>query len=971
MKEIYTKSKVFVLAVLFNASMTFNAAAQTCYSSSGCQDYSNFGYSSDSASNLEYDNYVSAFHQTVVRDIDGSLKIWGERTKADGNNSWLVPTSINAGNYPGLTGAPLKVAIGSSGVTQAQFVLLTSDNKLWAWGKEGFLIDDTLTSSTAFQQLSIGLPAGVTASNVKMFFGTNEAIILTTCGGDVYVLSPQSAMRGGGGSAAAWSHVEKQTGGFLTGIVAARGCTESAIALDASGNLWVWGESWNGTTAATTRNKAVALATPSGASGAIKMIGASYSAYTFLPSYYVLYTSGALYTLGNNDYGQLGNWNTVNQNTWIQPRYTSASGPVMNDIKWISPNEHDRGYAAINVLTSGKVIYNWGCESGNMIGRGSNNSGPSIVNPGQPGNFQTGYTNANVIAIESGGHTTMLLRECTSTFGYVGHRTEGSMGDNSTVDAYDPVYHFNTNAVQVCGSPTLTATLDASVNGPYCMGNTLQLIGAPSGGTYAIDPAGTATATLAGTNLTFNTAGTLRVNYTVSDGSACGTVTVVKVFAVENCGSKVTIPGTVWNDINGDAIVGGENGIANGLWVNLVGPNGSVIASARVNADGTYTFQVGTSYLAANGNYSIVVTNAAKVVGTPLSVADTPANGYGYTGVNRGGTTGVDNTNHTGKLIIGNLSTVTGGTTTNPVNFGIRLLAPVANNDNLTGQVQGTPATVPNILGNDIDPAGNILVADSITLVIPGSMPSGTHASATDAQGDITEITVPGEGAWELNANGSVTFTPEATFSGDPTPIQYSVTSATGVVSNIAQISIHYGTPLPVALLSFQARAQNNNVLLSWVTASEVNNRGFTIERSKDGTGWINIGFVGSLATGGNSAQPIEYSFTDVKPLNNNFYRLKQTDLDGKYVYSMVRQIAFGQNKVAISPNPASDYIIIDGLSDNERIKVYNGTGKLVREAKAVMNTVRVNLNGLSNGTYHVIIISGNGEVVSQKVMKL
>lgn len=962
-----------MLTVLFHAGITFNAVAQACYSTGGCQDYSNFGYNSDSASNLEYDNYVSAFHQTVVRDIDGSLKIWGERTKADGNSSWLVPTSINAGNYPGLTGTPLKVAIGSFGVNQAQFVLLTSDDKLWVWGKEGFLVDDTLTSGTAFQQLSIGLPAGVTANNVKMLFGTHEAIILTTCSGDVYVLAGLSALRGAGGagSSTAWSHVEKQAGGFLTGIVAARGCAESAIALDASGNLWVWGKSWNGTTASATRNRAVSLTAPSGASGAIKMIGATYSAYTFLPSYYALYTSGALYTLGNNDYGQLGNWNTTSQNTWVQPRYTSASGPVMNDIKWISPNEHDRGYPATNVLTNGKVIYNWGSESGNMIGRGSNNSGPSIVNPGQPGNFQSGYTNTNVVAVESGGHTTMLLRECTSTFGYVGHRTEGSMGDNSTVDAYDPVYHFNTNAVQVCGSPTLTATLNASVNGPYCMGNTLQLIGAPSGGTYTIDPASTATATLTGTNLTFSTAGTLRVNYTVSDGSACGTVAVVKVFAVENCGSKVTIPGIVWNDTNGDAIVGGgENGIANGFWVNLVGPDGNVIASARVNADGTYTFQVGTASLATSGNYSIVVTNAAKEVGAPLSVAETPVNGYSYTGVNRGGTTGVDNTNHTGKLIIGNLSTMAGGTTTNPVNLGIRLVPPVANNDNLTGQVQGNPATLPNILSNDTDPAGNMLVADSITLIIPGNMPSGTLATATDAKGHITEITVPGEGVWKLNANGSVTFTPAATFSGDPTPIQYKITSQTGVVSNIAEISIDYGTPLPVTLLSFQARAQNNNVLLSWVTVSEVNNRGFTIERSKDAAGWITIGFVGSRATGGNSTQPVEYSFTDLKPLNNNFYRLKQTDLDGKYVYSMIRSIVFERSKVTISPNPASDYIIVDGLSDNDIIKVYNGTGKLVRETKAVMGTTRISLNDLSNGTYHVIIISGNGEITSQKVMK-
>jgi len=59
-------------------------------------------------------------------------------------------------------------------------------------------------------------------------------------------------------------------------------------------------------------------------------------------------------------------------------------------------------------------------------------------------------------------------------------------------------------------------------------------------------------------------------------------------------------------------------------------------------------------------------------VGDPLAIADTPNGGYGYTGVNRDAT-GIDNTNRTGKLSIGNLSTVAGGTTTTtpPVNFGI------------------------------------------------------------------------------------------------------------------------------------------------------------------------------------------------------------------------------------------------------------------------------------------------------------
>jgi alpha-tubulin suppressor-like RCC1 family protein len=671
--------KALVLTLVVSLWAITQSYGQTnCYSSSGCSDYRNFGYNSTTAGTLEYDNYVSSFHSTVVRDIDGSFKVWGEQSKANGVDSWLVPTPLNAGNYPGLTGTPLKVAIGSGSINSVQYILLTSDNKLWVWGTPGVVFNTTLKSTNAFAPLALGLPAGVTAANVKMMFANWEGFMITTCDGSVYSIMQYWGNAGTTASTTdAWVKVQKSAafgGGDLTDIVAARGGGENTyMALDKSGSLWTWGaRTWNGSTTASVMSQtAVRMSLPAGATGNIKMIGVSTDQGR--SSYYVLYENGNLYALGDNSKRQLGNWTTTNATTWVQPTY-SLGGAVMNNIRWISPNEHSNTYANINVLTNNMQIYNWGAESGYDLGRGiqAANSSETSVDPGPPTQFQGSYTNNNVIAIESGGHTTMALKLCESNFGYVGHRVNGSMGDNTTVDNTDNIFHFTTNAVQVCGAQTVNAKLDASVNGPYCMGNTVQLIGTPSGGTYAIDAANsTATATLSGTTLTFTGAGTLRVNYTVNDGGDCGTVTVSKVFVVENCGAKVTIPGTIWNDADGDAVIdGSEAGMANGLWANLTDPNGNVIASVQVNTNGTYSFQLATSYLAASGNYSVVLTNSAKQVGDPLANADTPNGGYGYTGVNRGAT-GVNNTNRTGKLNIGNLSTVAGGTSTNPVNFGI------------------------------------------------------------------------------------------------------------------------------------------------------------------------------------------------------------------------------------------------------------------------------------------------------------
>ena len=89
--------------------------------------------------------------------------------------------------------------------------------------------------------------------------------------------------------------------------------------------------------------------------------------------------------------------------------------------------------------------------------------------------------------------------------------------------------------------------------------------------------------------------------------------------------------------------------------------------------------------------------------------------------------------------------------------------------------------------------------------------------------------------------------------------------------------------PLPIELLSFSANAVHNSVRLSWVTATETNNDFFTIERSINLKDWEVLGFVDGA---GNSSRPLHYSFTDFNPLTGvSYYRLKQTDYDGKYEY--------------------------------------------------------------------------------------
>ncbi len=83
-----------------------------------------------------------------------------------------------------------------------------------------------------------------------------------------------------------------------------------------------------------------------------------------------------------------------------------------------------------------------------------------------------------------------------------------------------------------------------------------------------------------------------------------------------------------------------------------------------------------------------------------------------------------------------------------------------------------------------------------------------------------------------------------------------------------------YTGPTPVELVSFNASVKNNSVLLSWKTATEVNNYGFEVERSSNNETFTRYSFVQGS---GNSNSDKHYSFTD-KNLQNGtyYYRLKQ-----------------------------------------------------------------------------------------------
>lgn len=168
------------------------------------------------------------------------------------------------------------------------------------------------------------------------------------------------------------------------------------------------------------------------------------------------------------------------------------------------------------------------------------------------------------------------------------------------------------------------------------------------------------------------------------------------------------------------------------------------------------------------------------------------------------------------------------------------------------------------------------------------------------------------------------------------------------------------GFPLPVNLLDFQVQKLNaTTAKLNWQTATEINNKGFEIQRSFDGNYFVNVGFVTGA---GNSDVLKEYSITDIPGKTGKvYYRLKQEDLDGKSTLSQIVSLLFDkQGLIKLYPNPAQQQVTIEGVDQYSRVQLLDATGKTVKEQLNNSHyLLNMSLNGLKSGMYLLRLING------------
>ncbi len=179
---------------------------------------------------------------------------------------------------------------------------------------------------------------------------------------------------------------------------------------------------------------------------------------------------------------------------------------------------------------------------------------------------------------------------------------------------------------------------------------------------------------------------------------------------------------------------------------------------------------------------------------------------------------------------------------------------------------------------------------------------------------------------------------------------------------------------LPIELLDFYGEKVNQEVQLKWITANEINNDFFTIEKSNDGNSFQAIGMVAGT---GNSNIQIAYDFMDKTPHSGiNYYRLMQTDFDGTSTYSSIIAIEMDEKmEVDLFPNPAKDHVMISfGKNENDilpQIRIYNQVGKLINHniENTNSNVARLDISGFPSGVYFVEIIINNAQITKRLII--
>ncbi len=211
--------------------------------------------------------------------------------------------------------------------------------------------------------------------------------------------------------------------------------------------------------------------------------------------------------------------------------------------------------------------------------------------------------------------------------------------------------------------------------------------------------------------------------------------------------------------------------------------------------------------------------------------------------------------------------------------------------------------------------------------------------------------------AVKANGAGVWTYTSGSAFGGNIT--------ATGTDASNNTSEFSSCLTLPVTFVSFSAKPiKNQETLLTWTTATELNNAKFVIEKSEDG---IHFKDIGEVKGSGNSVSLESYTYTDNTVGSGiAYYRLRQVDYNGAYDYTNVISVQYDEAlTLQLYPNPASSVVTVNirGTKDEAyKLTLTDVLGRIVKEEIIdSTNATEINIASLSRGQYTVSVLALSG----------
>jgi Secretion system C-terminal sorting domain len=172
---------------------------------------------------------------------------------------------------------------------------------------------------------------------------------------------------------------------------------------------------------------------------------------------------------------------------------------------------------------------------------------------------------------------------------------------------------------------------------------------------------------------------------------------------------------------------------------------------------------------------------------------------------------------------------------------------------------------------------------------------------------------------------------------------------------------------LPLRFLNFKAEEKQAAVLLNWKTTDEVNTSYFEVERSNDGLHFEKTGSV----TATNRAGINDYVFYDKTAIKGiNYYRIRQVDKDGRFIYSAIVYVNIAVAKLRVYPNPVTKFVTIDKISKGGTIIVLDNEGRQLMQLKNNnAHSIKIDVLQLPAGIYTLCVYDGK-VIMTEKFIK-